>query len=144
MASSLALIQKVRSLQRLRASRQQKPSTEVPRRPKTIAKESILDFMERVSLHLIRPDHFRVYAEKLETAVGGGHRLVCAAPPQHGKTQVTLHGLCWLILRYPDKRHAYVTYSQFRARSVARTVRRILAAAGVVVSGTLDHMVLPG
>ena len=100
--------------------------------------------MVRVSPHLLRANHFRTYADKLETAVGGGHRLVFAAPPQHGKTQVTLHGLAQLIIRHPDKRHAYVTYSQTRARSVARTVRRILAAAGIVVSGTLDMMVLPG
>lgn len=98
----------------------------------------------RVSPHLTRPDHFRTYAEKLEQGVGGGLRLVFAAPPQHGKTQVTLHGLVWLILKYPSKRHAYVTYSSNRARSVARTVRRILAAAGIVVGGTLDMMTLPG
>jgi phage terminase large subunit-like protein len=100
--------------------------------------------MVRVSPHLHRADHFRVYAGQLELAVGGGLRLVFAAPPQHGKTQVTLHGLAWLILRYPDKRHAYITYSQWRARSVARIVKRILAAAGVLVTGTLDQMALPG
>jgi hypothetical protein len=100
--------------------------------------------MVRVSPHLVRPDHFRIYADRLDSAVGGGLRIVFAAPPQHGKTQVTLHALARIIIRYPDRRHAYVTYSQTRARSVARAVKRILAAAGVVVSGTLDLMVLPG
>lgn len=100
--------------------------------------------MVRVSPHLLRANHFASYATRLETGVGGGHRVVFAAPPQHGKTQVTLHGLAWLILRYPTKRHAYITYSQKRARSVARTVKRILVAAGVAVSGTLDMMTLPG
>lgn len=100
--------------------------------------------MVRVSPSLYRADHFRVYAGKIEQGVGGGLRLVFAAPPQHGKTQVTLHGLAWLVQRYPGKRHAYVTYSQSRARSVARTVRRILKAAGLDVGGTLDMMTLPG
>lgn len=100
--------------------------------------------MVRVSPHLHRADHFRVYAERMELAAGGALRIVFAAPPQHGKTQVTLHGLVWLILHYPDKRHAYVTYSQRRADSVARQVKRILAAAGVAVTGTLQQMQLPG
>jgi phage terminase large subunit-like protein len=106
--------------------------------------ESILDFMVRVSPHLRRATHFASYARRIETGVGGGHRLVFAAPPQHGKTQVTLHGLAWLILRYPTRRHAYVTYSQKRADSVSRTVRRILRAAGVQFSGTLAMLTLPG
>lgn len=106
--------------------------------------ESILDFMVRVSPQLHRATHFRIYADKLECGVGGGLRVVFAAPPQHGKTQVTLHALARIVLSHPAKRHAYVTYSQRRARSVARTVKRILAAAGVIVTGTLDQMNLPG
>jgi predicted phage terminase large subunit-like protein len=99
--------------------------------------------MVRVSPHLRRADHFRIYAGKLELGVGGGLRLVFSAPPQHGKTEVTLHALVWHILRAPQLRHAYVTYSQKRARSVSRKVKRILAAAGVVVGGTLDMMTFP-
>jgi phage terminase large subunit-like protein len=99
--------------------------------------------MARVSPHLHRAEHFRVYAEKLEQAVGGGLRLCFAAPPQHGKTQVTLHGLAWLIVNHPGKRHAYITYSLYRARSVARMVKRILADAGIVCGGTLSQMLLP-
>lgn len=99
--------------------------------------------MVRVSPNLYRADHFAVYANRLENGVGGGLRLVFAAPPQHGKTQVTLHALAKIAQDYPGKRNAYVTYSQTRARSVARTVRRILTAAGIVVGGTLDMMTLP-
>lgn len=106
--------------------------------------ESILDFMVRVTPTLHRADHFRVYADRLERAVGGGLRLVFAAPPQHGKSQTTVHGLAWMARRYPSKRHAYITYSQQRARSVARTVRRILRSAGVDFGGTLDLITLPG
>lgn len=104
----------------------------------------ILGLTVEASPHLQRPEHFAAYAAELEQGVGGGKRVVFAAPPQHGKTQVTLHGLVWLILKYPEKRHAYITYSQERARSVARNVKRILEALGVVVSGTLDMMTFPG
>lgn len=151
MASSLALIQKVRALQRLQAhmASEKRPEASLPASrslpgPCTKRDESILDFVGRVSPRLYRPTHFRTYAERLETGVDGGHRLVFSAPPQHGKTQLTLHGLAWIILLHPNRRHAYITYSQGRARSVARTVKRILADAGVVVGGTLDMMILPG
>jgi phage terminase large subunit-like protein len=118
------------------------------RRPTDVTKagaapEGILDFQVRVSPTLHKAVHFKCYADKLEIGVGGGLRLVFAAPPQHGKTQVTLHGLAWLIKNHPGKRHAYVTYGAKRARSVARSVKRILTAAGIEVGGTLDHITLP-
>jgi phage terminase large subunit-like protein len=76
--------------------------------------------------------------------VGGALRLVFAAPPQHGKTEITLHGLAWLVKQNPGKRFAYVTYNQKRADSVSRRMRHIFAAAGIVATGTLSQMVLPG
>lgn len=99
--------------------------------------------MSQVSPHLIRPEHFAGYCARIERAVGGGLRLVFAAPPQHGKTEVTLHGLVWLIELFPGLRHAYITYSQRRSRTVARKVRRLLLQRSVEVSGTLDMIQLP-
>ncbi len=112
-------------------------------RARSTKRESILDLIQRLSPHLRRPEHFRVYCERIEAAVGGGLRLVFAAPPQHGKTQCTLHGLVWLILNHPGKRHAYITYNQKRSRSVSKTLRRLLTAAGIAYSGTLDLIQLP-
>jgi hypothetical protein len=99
--------------------------------------------MARVSPHLLLPTHFAGYCARIERGVGGGLRLVFAAPPQHGKTECTLHGLVWLILHHPGRRHAYVTYGMRRARTVARKVRRLLMLCGVDVSGTLDMIQLP-
>jgi hypothetical protein len=138
--SSLALLQRVQQLKRLRATlRAVKPQPK-----KTSSTEGVLDLLCRVSPKFIRPKHFAHYAAKFETAVGGGHRLVFAAPPQHGKTEVTLHGLCWIIQKYPGKRHAYITYSQRRANKVAKKVRNLLKTMGIVVGGTLAQMELPG
>lgn len=99
--------------------------------------------MARLSPHLVRPTHFAGYCQRLESGVGGGLRLVFAAPPQHGKTASTLHGLVWAVLRHPGRRYAYITYGGRRARTVARTVRRLLVLSGVEVSGTLDMIQLP-
>lgn len=100
--------------------------------------ESILDFMQRVSPHYDRADHFRLYTEKLERAVGGNIRFVFSGPPQHGKSLCTMHGLAWAVQRFPGKRHAYVTYNLDRARSVAIEFRHLLVAAGIAFTGTLN------
>lgn len=39
-------------------------------------------------------------------------RVLISTPPQHGKTETALHGLVWLLLNDPTKRHAYATYAQ--------------------------------
>jgi hypothetical protein len=100
--------------------------------------------MGRVSPHLHRPEHFGGYCSRFIHAVGGGLRLVFAAPPQHGKTECTLHGLLWIVLQLTQRRHAYVTYNQQRARRVAKKFRRYCRSAGLEVRGTLDAMELPG
>jgi phage terminase large subunit-like protein len=52
----------------------------------------------------------------------------------------------WLARKYPDKRHAYITYSGDRACGphVSRTFRRLLTDAGIIASGTLADTILPG
>ncbi len=111
--------------------------------PSTNVDETILDLQVRLSPKFLRADHFKVYTTRLEGAVGGGFRVLFSAPPQHGKTEVTLHGLAWLIIHHPGKRHAYITFSLRRARRVCKAVRRILARAGVLAEGTLDTLTLP-
>lgn len=148
MASSLAIIANVQRLRRLQEQRrserrakqvaQERASTNA-----AVKQESILDLLVRVSPQLLRPEHFAKYCSKIEEGVGGGLRLVFAAPPQHGKTECTLHGLVWLILNHPGKRHAYITYSQKRARSVSRKVKRLLILCGIEISGTTDMIQLP-
>ena len=75
--------------------------------------------------------------------MGAELRVVFAAPPQHGKTEITLHGLVWMIRKHPGKRHAYITYNQSRARRMAKKFRRLLANAGIVTAGTLENVELP-
>lgn len=99
----------------------------------------IFDFIARVSPELEPPLWFAPYVRWLETAVGGGHELVFAAPPQHGKTVVTTHGLVLALAKYPHLQFGYGTYNKQRANSVSRSVRKIAERAGLKLSGTLDH-----
>jgi phage terminase large subunit-like protein len=151
MPTGLALLGKIRSLQRLQAwaleQQAEQAPPETPPAPTADARsteERFWDFFARSNPHLLLPKHFRVYVAQVLAAVGGDLRLVFAAPPQHGKTEVTLALLVFLALEHPGRRWAYVTYNQKRANSVARKVRRLFSTAGEVVGGTLAQMYLPG
>lgn len=106
--------------------------------------ERFWEFFERINPKLLPPRHFTVYVRRVLQAVGGELRLAFAAPPQHGKTEVTLALMAFLVLEHPGKRWAYITYNQVRANSVARLFKIRLETAGVAVGGTLARMYLPG
>lgn len=83
----------------------------------------------------MEPVWFQPYLDVLDTAVGGGHEVVVAGPPQHGKTQCTISALLkWLINR-PDLRFGYATYSGDRAKSVADDFRLAAQRIGFELSG---------
>lgn len=84
-----------------------------------------------------------MYVREVLRAVGGELRLVFAAPPQHGKTEVTLALIAFLVLEHPGRRWAYITFNQKRSESVSRKFRRVMANAGVVCAGTLALHLLP-
>lgn len=106
--------------------------------------DNILDYQVVVSPMLRRPDHFHLFATKIELTRHEAVRCLFAAPPQHGKTMVTLHGLIWLIRQDPTKRHAYITYNLTRTRKAARLFRHLLTAAGIGFSGTLNAVEFEG
>ena len=133
-------------LQRFRAERASQRSTERPR---------LVDFVHEISPDLDPPTHLSPYAEALETAVissqssepkaaAGGLRLAFAAPPQHGKTELSLRAFLWWDRYFPGKRHAYVTYNQTRSESVAKEFLRIAEAYGFRPTGTLEEIQLAG
>lgn len=153
MGSSFGILTRLRQLQRLQqwAIDQQAeaplslapPQSPAPLSPTPSTEERFWRFFDRVNPHLLRPWHFRSYVRQVLLAVGGELRLVFAAPPQHGKTEVTLALIAFLVLEHTGKRWAYITYNQKRANSVARKFKRLLANAGVLAGGTLAQMYLP-
>jgi hypothetical protein len=147
------LLTKVKRLQRLgqeQLAEQWESESQAPREslppppPPGSTEERFWEFWRRANPKLREPRHFRVYVEQVLRAVGGDLRVLFAAPPQHGKTEVTLALLVFLVLEHPGLRWAYVTYNQKRANAMARKVRRLLASSGVVAGGTLAQMYLPG
>lgn len=94
----------------------------------------LIELIPALSPQLDPPRHLQPYLDVLERARGGQLRQVIAAPPQHGKTQCLMAALVqWLgTCRL---RHAYVTYNQDRADTVARAVYRMAEEAGLEPRG---------
>lgn len=117
---------------------------ETKRRSNTEARPSLIAFVQEIAPYLDRFDYFEPYARELECAIGGDLRIVFAAPPQHGKSQLSIRAFLYYARYFPGKRHAYVTYNQTRSRDVSDEFRRIAQEAGFEVTGTLDTVKLSG
>jgi predicted phage terminase large subunit-like protein len=104
----------------------------------------LVDWVAATWPHLDRFDYFLPYAEVLESAIGASYRVWFAAPPQHGKTELTLRAFLFWAKFYPGYRHAYVTYSRERAREMAEQFRALAIDAGLLVSGTLGIVRIEG
>ena len=113
------------------------------RRRRSTETAPLLDFIPQVSPHLDRPDRFACLTEAIEGAhEPGALRIVGASPPQHGKTTTIAHGLLWLGLRYPNLKHAYITYSKERAEAVSTEFQRLADEAGAQPTGRLSDVTL--
>jgi len=136
------LINKVRNLRNLQ--RQLSRERERPQRP-IPAPDGLVYFVHKITPELDPPTWLGPFAEWLEKGiVPGGVRVVVAAPPQHGKTELILRAFIWWALRNPGKRHAYVTYNEDRADEVAKDFIRLAEKAGLQPEGTLSAIRLKG
>jgi phage terminase large subunit-like protein len=143
------LLARIQAAKRLKKQVQELRSAKRKRSSKSIeelAQLSLFDFIAEVSPHLERPDHLKPYADQLERAVAedpsDAIEAVVAAPPQHGKTVVSIHAIVWWLIKRPTLWFAYATYSQTRAESVSRQARDIAERAGLEIGGTLEQWTL--
>jgi len=106
--------------------------------------ESLLEFIPRVTPRWEAPLHLLAYITLLECAVHGNLRIVVAAPPQHGKTESTIHAFAWWMKKHPELRYAYATYNQDRSYRVGRRARELAERADVRLSAaTMGLWVTP-
>lgn len=111
----------------------------------------LIDFVHGASPHLLKPVWMAPLAEPFEQALRAfvdaeidPVRFVGASPPQHGKTQLIEHAFCWLDIRAPGRKHAYITYSTERAEYVSRQFQMLAEAIGLEPSGRLSDVTLKG
>ena len=104
-------------------------------------RESLLDFAPRVSPELIRPDHLARVADVFRRIESGERVRVCiSVPPQHGKTEMVLHGIAWLLALHPTWSFGYATYQQDQSDDKSDRCRGIARRAGVKLSETRANL----
>lgn len=92
----------------------------------------LLDFIPTISPEFHAPVHLRAWLEQFErVAAGEAVRALCALPIRHYKTETTLHGIVWLLVRDPTLRIVFLTHSFDRSRAIGKRVRRLADAAKV-------------
>lgn len=104
-------------------------------------RESLLDFAPRVSPELIRPAHLAKIADVFRRIEAGERVRVCiSVPPQHGKTEMVLHGIVQLLALHPTWSFGYATYQQGQSDDKSDRARGIARRAGVQLSETRANL----
>jgi predicted phage terminase large subunit-like protein len=104
-----------------------------------LASLPLLDFIPALSPEFKAPYHLREWCEEFEAAARGEPvRSICACPIRHWKTQVTLHGVVWLLVKDPSARYIVLSHSFERATALGKRVRQLARAAGAGPAKGMD------
>jgi hypothetical protein len=88
------------------------PIVEAPRSELTC---SLLQFVAKLSPEYAEPVHLQGWCETIERCLHEPIRGACSVPIRHFKTQTTLHGIVWLLVRDPTLRVLIMTFDHERA-----------------------------
>ena len=102
---------------------------EIERRRRARARQPLMRFIPTVTPGFVAPAHLSPLVDLLEASERGSVRVVSSVPPQHAKSQTILHALVQRLLRRPETRHAYVTYSIEFAGDQQEIAKRIAERA---------------
>jgi phage terminase large subunit-like protein len=93
---------------------------------------ALLDFEPALLPKYERADHLAPIADALTRAEQELEVRCCfSAPPQHGKSDLALTAIIWLLSKHPDWLIGYCTYGQRLTNSKSRQARDMARAAGL-------------
>ena len=95
------------------------------------AQRRLLSFIPTVTPKFDPPVHLTRFADAIEASRTVPTFRLVSTPPRHGKTELILHAIAWLLQQDPTKTIGYMTYSGDLAKSKSRRARRMALAAGV-------------
>lgn len=98
-----------------------------------LARRSLQDFVPLSSRGYSKPYHLKPLTDELEAVFlhKKPARVVCHAPPRHGKTDTVLRFIAWCIWQNPKIRIAYCTYGADLSHEKARVARDLAVELGV-------------
>lgn len=130
--------ERLREIRRARARAQR---TEGAEASEVLADLPLLDFIPALTTRWDRPNHLAQLAEIFERIDRGEEvRALVSVPPQHGKTELILHGCARLLRRHPHIPIAYTSYSAELAHDKSRVARDYAREAGVDIRDDADAM----
>ena len=91
----------------------------------------LLDLIVALSPQFRRPEHLRKWCELIEAAASNAVRALCSIPIRHFKTETTVHGIVYLLLRHPTWRVIFLTHSAEAANKWGKRIRQIAEATKV-------------
>ncbi len=91
----------------------------------------LIDLIPALSPEHASPYHLEDWIALIRQAATVGVRALCALPIRHYKTETTLHGIVWLLLKDPSRRIIFLTYSDTTAQKRGKRIRDLATAAGV-------------
>ncbi len=94
-------------------------------------RESLPDFIRRISPHHPPPAHLKPLIDAIERARQKRVRICVSMPPRHAKTTTVLHGLAWWLASAPADTCGFFSYSDDLARSKSRLARALAVSAGI-------------
>ena len=104
-----------------------------------LARLLLLDLIPALTPKWFRPDHLAPIAQLLERADRGEEVRACVSvPPQHGKTELVIAGVDWLLARHPEWRIGYASYNSTQARNKSRRARDLARELGLDVRRDAD------
>lgn len=106
----------------------------------SLADLPLLDFVPNATPTFDSPTHLKPFADELETIFDKEKRIVCHTPPRHGKTEMLLHFIVRSLMRRPDLRIGYASYSSDLASNKSNKARRMAHDLGVdIVTDRADE-----
>ena len=96
------------------------------------AKDGLLAFIPRLSPEFSEPRHLADWCALIERAGKGEPvRALCSVPIRHFKSETTMAGIVWLLVRDPTMKILVLTHSFDRARTLGKRIRRLAEIARV-------------
>jgi predicted phage terminase large subunit-like protein len=85
----------------------------------------LLDMIPELTDHFRRPTHLERWCNLIERAESEPVRAMCSVPIRHGKTEATVHGIVWLLLKHPNWRIIFMTHSAEAAIKWGKRIRQL-------------------
>ena len=91
----------------------------------------LLELIPALTPHHRAPTHLKTWCELIERAADNAVRALCSVPIRHFKTETTVHGIVYLLLRHPTWRIIFLTHSAEAASKWGKRIRQIAEATDV-------------